>query len=85
MPYFRVPSEGEDARDPDTVAIEEAAAAAIYTCRSQFGMPRDALVFEAGKALGFKISTPTAKLLIESAIDMAEQQDELTVGPRMVK
>lgn len=84
MPYYRKHSD-EQLREAWAVPIEEASCAAIYLCRSQFGMPRDALVHETGKALGFKTVTPTVRLLCEKAVDFAVNLGELTGGDRLIK
>lgn len=72
-------------READQVPVEEAACAAIWLARTQFGMPRDALVSETGKALGFKTSTPKVKLMCENAIEYAVGLEELTEGDHMIK
>ena len=72
-------------READQVPVEEAACAAIWLARTQFGMPRDALVSETGKALGFKTSTPKVKLMCENAIEYAVGLGELTEGDHMIK
>lgn len=72
-------------RDADQVPIEEAACAAIFLARTQFGMPRDALIRETGKVLGFKTSTPKVKDLCDSAITYAIELGELTEGDHMIK
>lgn len=73
LPAYR-PSD----RDPKDIPIEEAAIAAVYLARSQFGMPKESLISEICKALGFKISTPTAKRLADKAIDFAVSSGELS-------
>ena len=85
MPYYRVPESPEDMRDQLDMPIEEAARAAIYLARSQYGMPYEDLVYETGKALGFKTSTPNVKLMTSLAIDFAVKKGELTRGERLVK
>ena len=72
-------------READQIPIEEAACAAIYLARTQFGMPRDALIRETGKALGFKTSTPKVKDLCDSAIAYAIEFGELTESDHMIK
>ncbi len=53
MNYYRVPAEGEKPRKASNIAVEEAACAANYLARSQYGMPYEALIVETGKTLGF--------------------------------
>lgn len=53
MNYYRVPAEGEKPRKASDIAVEEAACAANYLARSQYGMPYEALIVETGKTLGF--------------------------------
>ncbi len=85
MTYYRVPEEGTKVRKAEEIPVEEASCAAIAVCRAQFGMPREALVTETGKALGFTVVAPTVKLLCEQAIDLAIEQDQLTSSERMIK
>jgi hypothetical protein len=84
---WRIPEEWRFSEDraADQVPVEEAACAAIWLARSQFGMPRDALIRETGKALGFKTSTPKVKDLCDSAIAYALELGELTEGDLMIK
>ncbi len=84
MPYYRRNPE-EAPRDPADVSVEEAACAAIHLCRSQFGMPRDSLVHETGKALGFKMITPSVRLLCDCAVTFAVNKGELTEGDRLIR
>ena len=53
MNYYRVPSDGDKPRKASDIAIEEAACAANYLARSQYGMPYENLIVETGRALGF--------------------------------
>ena len=53
MNYYRVPAEGDKPRKASNIAVEEAACAANYLARSQYGMPYEALIVETGKTLGF--------------------------------
>lgn len=78
---FRCGSE----READQVPVEEAACAAVWLARTQFGMPRDALVSETGKALGFRTSSPKVKLMCENAIEYAVGLGELTEGDHIIK
>ncbi|MBR1798105.1 MAG: DUF3320 domain-containing protein [Clostridiales bacterium] len=85
LPYYRVPEVPSDLRDPQEVPVQEAACAAVYIAKSQYGMPRDALIIETGRALGFPTSTPTVKLLCAAAIDLAIAEGELSEGDRLIR
>lgn len=85
LPYYRIPEKPEDMRDCREITLEEAARAAIYLARSQFGMPIDNLIEETGRALGFKANIPTVKSLCSRAIDHAIETGELEFNSRIVK
>lgn len=84
MSSYRTGSK-DDMRDPTHIPLEEAACAAVYLAKTQYGMPFDDLVFETGKALGFPLSSPTVKLMASKAIDLAVEKGALIRGERMVK
>ncbi|MCR4702958.1 MAG: DUF3320 domain-containing protein [Saccharofermentans sp.] len=52
MDYYRVPVSGEKARRAADIPVQEAACAADYLARSQYGMPYESLIVETCKALG---------------------------------
>ena len=52
MDYYRVPAEGEKARKATDIPVQEAACAANYLARTQYGMPYESLIVETCKALG---------------------------------
>ncbi|MCR5594180.1 MAG: DUF3320 domain-containing protein [Saccharofermentans sp.] len=82
---FRVHEDKSTLREAKDISVEEAACAAIYTARTQMGMPYEDLLVEAGKAMGLPMSTPTSKLLFAQAVDLAVMRGELTHGDRIVK
>ena len=53
MDFFRVPAEGEKPRKASDIPVQEAACAAHYLAKSQYGMPYGNLIVETCKALGF--------------------------------
>lgn len=59
------------------ISVNEAARACSYVCKTQFGMPREDLISEAGKAIGFKVTSGHAKLLLNAAVDFAISRGEL--------
>lgn len=72
-------------RDADMMPIEEASCAAVYLARSQFGMPREALISETGKALGFKTVTPAVKRMCDNAITYALELGALIQSDEFIK
>jgi hypothetical protein len=82
---FRVHEDKDALREAKDIPVEEAARAAIYTARTQMGMPYEDLIVESGKAMGLPMSTPTAKALFAQAIDLAVERGELNRGERIVK
>ena len=77
--YYRVPPEGEKPRKASDIAIQEAACAANYIARSQFGMLQDRLIVETGKALGYsRVSKDTeAYKLGLNAINYCKKKEQL--------
>jgi len=51
--HYRVPAEGDKPRKASDIPVQEAACAARYLARSQYGMPYSSLITETCKALGF--------------------------------
>ncbi len=72
-------------RKADAVPVEEAACAAVYLARSQYGMPREDLVIETCRALGFGRADRTVKFLGEEAVDHAIGSGELSEHNGMIK
>ena len=52
MDYYRVPAQGEKPRKAADIPVQEAACAANYLAKSQYGMPYESLIVETCKALG---------------------------------
>ncbi|MBR3341905.1 MAG: DUF3320 domain-containing protein [Clostridiales bacterium] len=52
MDYYRVPSDGTKPRKAADIPVQEAACAANYLARSQYGMPYDSLIVETAKTMG---------------------------------
>ena len=52
MDFYRVPAEGTKARKAVDIPVQEAACAANYLARSQYGMPYESLITETCKAMG---------------------------------
>ena len=53
MDFYRIPAEGEKPRKASDIPVQEAACAAHYLAKSQYGMPYGNLIVETCKALGF--------------------------------
>jgi hypothetical protein len=85
METYRVPEEGTPPRKADEIPVEEAACAVVTVCRAQYGLPREALLTEAGRALGFTVVSPAVKNLCEQAADLAINAGLLTEGESMIK
>ena len=52
MDFYRVPAEGEKARKAPDIPVQEAACAANYLAKSQYGIPYESLITETCKAMG---------------------------------
>ena len=52
MDHYRIPADGEKARKATDIPVQEAACAALYLAKSQYGMPYESLIVETAKALG---------------------------------
>ncbi len=52
-PFYRVPAIGGKPRKAADIAVQEAARAVIDVAEEQMGLPRESLITEAAKALGF--------------------------------
>lgn len=65
-------------RSGKEVSVNEAARACCYVCRTQYGLPREDLISEASKAMGFKAASGNVKLLMNEAVDFAIDRGELT-------
>ena len=85
METYHVPEEVTPPRKVDEIPVEEAACAVVTVCRAQYGLPREALLTEAGRALGFTVVSPAVKNLCEQAADLAINAGLLTEGESMIK
>lgn len=80
-PFYRVPVIGGKPRKASDIAVQEAARAAIDIAEEQMGLPRQSLITETAKALGFTrtASTTDCYKLCEKAVDFAFDQDALSI------
>jgi len=81
LPFYRVPVLGGKPRKASDIAVQEAARAVIDTAEAQFGLPRESLITETAKALGFTrtASNTDCYKLCDQAVDYAFRQDALNV------
>ena len=79
--HFRQPAEGDKPRDAQDITLQEAARAAVYVAKTQYGMPREDLVKQTAYALGFKTAGGWASLLATAGIDYAVHAGELSETP----
>ena len=79
--HFRKPAEGDKPRDAQDITLQEAARAAVYVAKTQYGMPREDLVKQTAYALGFKTAGGWAALLATAGIDYAVHAGELSETP----
>ena len=80
-PFYRVPGIGEKPRKASDIAVQEAARAVIDVAEAQFGLPRESLITETAKALGFSrtASNTDCYKLCEKAVDFAFNKDALSI------
>jgi len=80
-PFYRVPVLGGKPRKASDIAVQEAARAALDTAEEQLGLPRQSLITETAKALGFTrtASTTDCYKLCDKAVDFAFGQDALSI------
>lgn len=80
-PFYRVPVIGGKPRKASDIPVQEAARAAIDIAEEQLGLPRQSLITETAKALGFArtASTTDCYKLCEKAVDYAFNQDALSI------
>lgn len=80
-PFYRIPKAGEKPRKACDIAVQEAARAAIDTAESQYGIPRESLITETAKALGFARTASNTECyrLCEQAVDYAFRKGALSV------
>ncbi len=80
-PFYRVPVIGGKPRKASDIAVQEAARTVIDIAEEQLGLPKQSLITETAKALGFArtASTTDCYKLCEKAVDYAFNQDALSV------
>ena len=80
-PYDRTPDVGETPRKASDIARQEAARAAVDIAEVQCGLPRESLIMETAKALGFTrtASNTDCYKLCEQAVDYAYKLDALNI------
>lgn len=71
---FRIPGNDTERRNPEDIAPEEIAVAVKYVLESQISMPKQELVKETSKVLGFLRTGPAIEAAMSSGIDMAIQR-----------
>jgi hypothetical protein len=71
---FRVPAPGEAPRDPQDLPPEEIAAALLHIIRSQVGLPRDDLVREGARLLGFQRTGTVVERCIVAGLELLEKR-----------
>lgn len=78
-PFYRVPLPEEKPRKATDIAVQEAARAVIDTAEAQYGIPRESLITETAKALGFSrtASNTDCYKLCDRAVDFAFSQSAL--------
>ena len=76
--FFRLSPEG-DVRDPADIHPSEAACATLEAIREQFGIPRDAALVAGAHKLGLTRMTPAAKTLMETAMEILENENAVTL------
>ena len=81
LPFYRVPVIGGKPRKASDIAVQEAARAVIDIAEEQLGLPRQSLITETAKTLGFArtASTTDCYKLCEKAVDFAFDQDALSI------
>lgn len=80
-PFYRIPIPGEKPRKAADIAIQEAARAVIDVAEAQLGVPRESLITETAKALGFTraASNTDCYKLCDRAIDFAFARNALSI------
>ena len=76
--FYRVSPEGE-VRSPEDIHPSEAACAMLEAIKEQFGIPRDAALVAGAHKLGLTRMTPAAKTLMETAMEILENENAVTL------
>ena len=72
---FRATGEGDDRREAKDLPVQETAGAALAVLREQIGLPREDLVRETAKLLGYGRSGAAVASAISDGIDYALEQE----------
>ncbi len=75
----RRPMQNGDARPIEEVAIEELAAAAEWVLRHEYGLPRESLVRETARVMGYDRTGDNVRGRIETAIDWLLAEGKVAV------
>jgi len=73
----RAPKAGEKPRPVEWVAIEELAAAAEWLLKVEFGIPREALIKEAARVMGYERTGTNVEDRIDKAIEFLLKEDQV--------
>lgn len=76
---FRIPQGGEDLRPIGQIAQEEMRFSILHIVESQFGLPREALIREAARVLGFGSTSAEIRNTIGEVVDALVKRGELVV------
>ena len=76
----RANSEGDDKRDARDVSVQEAANAVACALSEQVSLPREDLVREAAKLLGFTRTGSNVTAIFDAAVDYAADLDRLSAN-----
>ena len=77
---MRANSEGDDKRDARDVSVQEAANAVACALSEQVRVPREDLVREAAKLLGFTRTGSNVTAIFDAAVDYAADLDRLSAN-----
>ena len=76
--FYRVSPEGE-VRSPEDIHPSEAACAMLEAIKEQYGIPRDAALVAGAHKLGLTRMTPSAKTLMETGMEILENENAVTL------
>ena len=81
FPFYRIPDVGGKPRKASDIPVQEAARAVIDTAAAQYGLPRDSLITETAKTLGFAraASNTDCYKLCDQAVDYAFRYGALNI------
>ena len=80
-PFYRVPNAGEKPRKAGDIPVQEAARAVIDTAEAQYGLPKESLITETAKVLGFAraASNTDCYKLCDKAVGFAFEKGALKI------